>query len=149
MALNTREATAGKLEKTYAVSTPDNAFSVLFNQSVNRFSLPGHERGGSLMMFAGAARATSLMALDDTEIASRFLHDLKRILPEAEIASAPIVQRWPLGAPFAFPGRAALQPALTKPMDRIALAGDFLEFANMEAAVRSGYEAASRSTSWL
>lgn len=149
VALNTAEQAPGRLERTYAVSTPDSAFGVLFNQSVNRFSLAGHEKGGSLMMFAGAARAEKLMQLGDDEIASRFAGDLRKLLPELIPAGAPVVKRWPLGAPYAFTGRAALQPALTQSLERIALAGDYLEFPNMEAAIRSGNEAADRVLRWL
>lgn len=149
VSLNTCETGPGPLERTYAVSTPQAAFSVLFNQATNRFSLAGHERGGSLMMFAGARRAAGLMQLTDEEIADRFLADLDGLLPGLPAAASPRVRRWEQGAPIAFPGRAALQPALTRPIERIALAGDFLEFANMEAAIRSGYAAAARMSAQL
>lgn len=47
-------------------------------------------------------------------------------------------------APYAWPGRAALQTDLTRPLGRMALAGNYLEFPNMYAAMRSGNEAARR-----
>ena len=149
VAINIREQAPGPLERSYAVSMPNMNFSVLFNQSVNRFALADHERGGSLMMFAGAARAEALSKEDDAKIASRALHDLLHLFPGSEIAGEPVVKRWQNGAPFAFPGRAALQPALTRPLERLALAGDYLEFPNMEAAIQSGYAAARYVGKWL
>jgi oxygen-dependent protoporphyrinogen oxidase len=58
------------------------------------------------------------------------------------------VQRWELGNVYARPGRARLQAALKGPLgphDNLHLAGDyFAELGNMEAAARTGLEAAER-----
>ncbi|NVK35849.1 MAG: FAD-dependent oxidoreductase [Rhodobacteraceae bacterium] len=149
VSVNTTEDTPGLLEETYAVSTPQAAFSVLFNQATNRFSLGGHELGGSLMMFAGADRAAQLLSLSDDQIIENFMDDLKRLIPSLSGITNPTVCRWENGAPFAFPGRSSLQPELTRPIDRVALAGDYLEFPNMEAAINSAHEAARRVSAWL
>lgn len=78
-------------------------------------------------------------------IEQRMLADLLRLFPQLQGAVRDIlVQRWPKGAPFSFPGRAALQPDLTRPIDRVFLAGDYLEFPCMDAAIATGLKAASR-----
>lgn len=129
----------------YAVSTPHRDFSVLFNQAT---TLPDRSRrgpGSSLMLFRGARGAARLMELSDREIEARFVADLVAEFPEiAGYIREVVVGRWPLGAPFGFPGRAALQPGLTAPLGPIVLAGDYLEFPNMEAAAQTGYEAAAK-----
>ncbi|WP_075223021.1 flavin monoamine oxidase family protein [Acuticoccus yangtzensis] len=144
--LHTAETAPPPWDETYAVATPARIFSVLFNQATGRFSGGRGPSQGSLMVFAGARRAAALMALSDAEIAARVRADLAAMtLQSGGIADAPIhVQRWPLGAPFGFPGRAALQPALTRPMGPFVLAGDYLDFPNMEAAAASGEAAAAR-----
>ncbi|MEP4030859.1 NAD(P)/FAD-dependent oxidoreductase [Roseibium polysiphoniae] len=149
VSLNTVEDVPGVLERTYAISTPQAAFSVLFNQATNRFSVEGHARGGSLMMFAGAERAAALLSLSDDQIVTTFMDDLKRLVPSICKIINPTVTRWESGAPFAFPGRSGLQPELTRPLERVALAGDYLEFPNMEAAINSAHEAVERVENWL
>jgi oxygen-dependent protoporphyrinogen oxidase len=53
-----------------------------------------------------------------------------------------VIQRWERALPYAPPGRARHQPALDRPLGRVVLAGDYLEFPEMEAAAATGYEAA-------
>ena len=57
-------------------------------------------------------------------------------LVEAEVA------RWPEGSPYSFPGRAKLQPALTRRDGRVLLAGDYLGTQYTETAVYTGLTAA-------
>jgi oxygen-dependent protoporphyrinogen oxidase len=143
MALLTRETGPMPWDNTYALSTPGRSFSVLFNQATSLRKGP-RKPGGSIMLFRGARGAARLMELTDAQIESRFLVDLFEEFPEARsIVSEAIIQRWPAGAPFSSPGRAALQPALTAPLGPISLAGDYLEFPNMEAAIGTGLEAAA------
>ncbi|HEY5797280.1 MAG TPA: NAD(P)/FAD-dependent oxidoreductase [Bosea sp. (in: a-proteobacteria)] len=131
-------------DSNYAIATPGLAFGVFFNQASTLRNGP-RRPGGSLMLFRGAEGAARLMELSDREIESRFLADLQRLYPESRgIVSEIAVQRWPQGAPYSFPGRAALQPALTRPLGRIHLAGDYLEFPCMDAAIATANEAAGR-----
>ena len=105
--------------------------------------------GGSLMLFAGARHAAELLREDDETIRARFLADLHELYPQTRgtIAGA-TVHRWELGNVYARPGRARLQPALEGPLGALRnlhLAGDyFAELGNLEAAARTGLEAAER-----
>jgi hypothetical protein len=49
------------------------------------------------------------------------------------------VRRWPLGLACCFPGRGAIQKALTRPAERIHLAGDYLGTFYTETAVETGW----------
>lgn len=144
LAVLTKETAKMPFDSSYAIATPGLSFSVFFNQASVLRSGP-RTSGGSLMLFRGATAAGELMDKSDVEIETAMLADLKKIFPETEsIISETCVQRWPAGAPYSKVGRAALQPALSKPLGRIALAGDYLEFPNMEAAVQTGTEAANQ-----
>jgi oxygen-dependent protoporphyrinogen oxidase len=142
-AVLTDERSAMPWEGNYAISTPSRAFSVVYNQATTLRAPGPRARGGSLMLFRGAKGAERLMQADDARIAATFAGDLTAEFPECRgLLREVIVHRWEAGAPFSFPGRAALQPALTAPLGRIVLAGDYLEFPNMEAALATGQEAA-------
>ncbi|MFD2140563.1 NAD(P)/FAD-dependent oxidoreductase [Ancylobacter oerskovii] len=131
-------------DNNYAIATPGLSFGVFFNQA-STLRVGARKPGGSLMLFRGARGAAELMKLSDPEIASRFQADLETLYPQARgIVRDIIVQRWPLGAPYSFPGRAALQPALTRDLGRLHLAGDYLEFPCMDAAIATAGEAAAR-----
>lgn len=131
-------------DRNYAIATPGLSFGVFFNQASTLRAGP-RAPGGSLMLFRGAAGAAALMAGSDAEIERRFLADLEGLFPGIRGSVREIaVQRWPQGAPYSFPGRAALQPALTRPLGRVQLAGDYLEFPCMDAAIATGTEAAER-----
>ena len=128
----------------YALATPGLSFGVFFNQASTSRNGP-RQSGGSLMLFCGADGAAEMMARTDAEIEAAFLSDLYRLFPQSHnIVRAIRIKRWPRGAPFAFVRRAALQPALTRPMGRFHLAGDYLEFPCMDAAISTGEEAADQ-----
>lgn len=130
-------------DANYAIATPGLSFGVFFNQA-STLRVGPRKPGGSLMLFRGARGAAELMKLSDDEIAGRFKADLEKLFPEARgIVTEIVVQRWPLGAPYSFPGRAALQPALTRDLGRLHLAGDYLEFPCMDAAIATAGEAAA------
>lgn len=142
-AVLTSETSPMPWDSNYAISTPRRSFSVLFNQATTLRD--GHQRrpGGSLMLFRGARGAAQLMQGSDSAIEAAFADDLIAEFPEARGHIREIViQRWEHGAPYGFPGRAKLQSALTEPLGSIVLAGDYLEFPNMEAAAATGFEAA-------
>jgi oxygen-dependent protoporphyrinogen oxidase len=97
------------------------------------------------MMFRGARGAAALLDHDNCRLEAMFAEDLVAEFPEARgLVEAIAIKRWELGAPFSRPGRAGLQGALTTDLGPIALAGDYLEFPNLEAAIASGEEAADR-----
>ena len=131
-------------DNNYAIATPGLSFGVFFNQASTLRTGP-RQPGGSLMLFRGSKGAAELMELTDREIEARFLADLEKLYPQTRgIVREIAVARWPNGAPYSFPGRAALQPALTRPLGRVHLAGDYLEFPCMDAAIATANEAAAR-----
>jgi protoporphyrinogen/coproporphyrinogen III oxidase len=141
----TDETSPRAWDDTYAIATPKRSFSVVLNMS-NVVHGRAAERvpGGSLMTFAPAALARSLADLDDAAVLERFSSDLADVLPgfDGSVAEASIA-RWPEGSPYAFPGRGALQPALTRRRGgRVFLAGDYLGTLYTETAVRTGMTAA-------
>lgn len=141
-ALRTTEAGPMPWDDLYAISTPDRAFSVLFNMATT-LRERGRQPGGSLMLFRGARGAAELQQLGDDRIEALFLDDFHNLFPEARgLVREIVVQRWPIGAHFSYPGFADTQVRLRRPAGRVALAGDYLDFPNMEAALSSGLQAA-------
>ena len=136
-------------DRTYAMATPGRRFSVMFNMATT-LRRGARRPGGSLMLFAGARGAVPLLALSDGQIAELFAADLIAEFPEMRGRIQHIVvQKWSAGAPFSAPGRALVQTALAAPIGRIVLAGDYLEFPNIEAAVSTGQEAAATIAAML
>jgi oxygen-dependent protoporphyrinogen oxidase len=130
-------------DNNYAIATPGLAFGVFFNQA-STLRVGQRQRGGSLMLFRGAEAAERLMQVPDSEIERRFIADFEALYPASRgIVREVVIQRWPQGAPYSFPGRAGLQAALSRPLGRIYLAGDYLEFPCMDAAIATANEAAA------
>jgi oxygen-dependent protoporphyrinogen oxidase len=96
------------------------------------------------MVYAAAGGARALDGLDDGAIRARFLADLVDIYPAARAAvSEVVIQRWDRGLPYAFVGRSQLQHALTRPLGRIHLAGDYLGTWYTETACQTAEAAAA------
>jgi oxygen-dependent protoporphyrinogen oxidase len=90
------------------------------------------------------------MERSDSEIEQTFLDDLYAIFPAARgVVKETVLVRMPRMLPYAFPGRAALQPALELPLGRIHLAGDYLGGVYTETAISSGQSAAAEILSAL
>jgi protoporphyrinogen/coproporphyrinogen III oxidase len=145
MALVTGEKTPMPWDELYALATPKRAFSMLFNVvNVLRPGREAREPGGSLMVYRSGRAALELMERSDSEIEQAFLDDLYAIFPAARgIVTETVLVRMPRMLPYAFPGRAALQPALEQPLGRIHLAGDYLGGVYTETAISSGQAAAA------
>jgi oxygen-dependent protoporphyrinogen oxidase len=139
----TDEAGPMPWDRLYAVAVPEGSFNMLFNHA-NPLRGPGaREPGGSLMVYGGGDRGRRLLAMTDEAIRAAFLRDLAAVLPaSAGLVREVVIQRWERALPYAAPGRARLQPALERPLGRLHLAGDYLEFPEMEAAAVTGLEAA-------
>jgi oxygen-dependent protoporphyrinogen oxidase len=130
----------------YAIATPDRSFSVLFNVATTVREPGRRERGGSIMLFRGARGAARLMQESDASIAAQFRIDLEAEFPEARgLIGDLTIQRWTIGAPFTALGTPDLLDSLERPLARILLAGDYLEFPNLEAAAAAGRLAAGRA----
>lgn len=130
----------------YALATPQRSFSMLFNTANVLRSRGGpRQRGGSLMVYAAAGGARALAGLDDEEVRALFLADLRGVFPEAgTVVSEVVVRRWERGLPYAAVGRGRLQAALTRPLGRIHLAGDYLGTWYTETASQTA-DAAARA----
>jgi protoporphyrinogen/coproporphyrinogen III oxidase len=127
----------------YAVAVADKSFNMLFNHA-NPLRTPGkREPGGSLMVYAGGELGRRLLPLSNDEIRAIFLRDLHDLLPATRgIIREALIQRWEHAIPYAPPGRARFQAALTRPLGRIVLAGDYLQNGDMQVAAATGLEAA-------
>jgi oxygen-dependent protoporphyrinogen oxidase len=133
----------------YAIATPDLGFSVLFNHDAMRpkeVDTGGH----SIMLFRGASGARTLIENGESELVAQWTADLENHFPETRGRIRDVVPMpWSAGAPYAFPGRASLQEGLDGCGPPVLLAGDYLEFPNMEAAAAAGERAARRLDTWL
>ena len=149
VAVQTSETTAMPYDDVYAMATPGRVFDMFTNQAHALRASGPRRPGGSLMLFAGAQGAAALMCERDEMIVEGFLADLHELYPETRgVIARATVQRWELGNVYARPGRGRLQAALEGPLgphENLHLAGDyFAELGNMEAAARTGLEAAER-----
>jgi oxygen-dependent protoporphyrinogen oxidase len=149
MAMTTVETGPMPWDELYALATPKRAFSMLFNivnvlRPARAGSTAGREPGGSLMVYRSGRAALELMERSDSEIERAFLDDLYAIFPPARgIVKETVLVRMPRMLPYAFPGRAALQPPLEQPLGRLHLAGDYLGGVYTETAISSGQIAAA------
>ena len=144
-AVLTGETHAMPWDDLYALATPRRSFGMLFNTANVLRSRGGARQGGSLMVYAAAGQARTLDGLDDDEVRERFLAALYSLYPEARaVVSDVVIQRWERGLPYAAVGRGRLQAALTRPLGRIHLAGDYLGTWYTEAACQTA-EAAARA----
>ena len=154
VAVATKERSPRPWDDVYAMATPGRVFDMFTNQS-HALRTPGtRQPGGTLMLFAGAQAAATLMAESDDVIIERFIGDLIGLYPEARgLVEEARVWRWPMGNVYAKPGRQRLQSAIEAPLgprENIHLAGDyFAELGNLEMAARTGAAAADRVAAML
>ena len=95
------------------------------------------------MVYAAAGFARRLEHLDDAAIRDIFLADLHTVLPATRgIVEEVVIKRWEKGLPFPRVGRSRLQAALTRPLGRVHLAGDYLGTWYTETAVQTALAAA-------
>jgi oxygen-dependent protoporphyrinogen oxidase len=130
----------------YAVATPGRSFSMAYNigsvQEHPALPRPGH---GSVMVYTAASQGRVLLEEDDETIVARYTKDLIEVFPgcEGRIRDV-VIQRWPRGLPFAHVGRGRLQGALTRPLGRVHLAGDYLGTRYVETCAETAEVAALR-----
>ena len=144
MAVLTDERGPMPWDGIYALATPKRSFNMLFNVANVAHAKPGHRRsGGSLMMYRSAHGAVPLLELPAGEVERAFLDDLYAIFPQARghVRETQLL-KLPRMLPYPAPGRAALQPALDRPLGRLHLAGDYLGGVYSDTAIASGQEAA-------
>lgn len=135
----------------YGIATPKRSFNIALNTSnTARAGETERRPGSSIMTFSPGSLARDLLERDDDEILRTYLADLDEVLPgSASHVVEAEVQRWPTGAPYCFPGRGKLQPALTRRNSRVFLAGDYLGTLYSETAIHTGLSAAREVRSLL
>lgn len=134
-------------DDSYAIATPKRSFAVALNMSsVIRGTEDHRQPGSSLMAFSPASLGRDLLDRSDEEIRDVYMRDIDQVLPGF---TSHVVEfepaRWPVGSPYCFPGRARMQPALTRPRGRVFLAGDFLGTLYTETAIQTGLTAAANA----
>ena len=148
----TDEATPQRWDAAYGIATPKRSFNIVLNQSsIVRGSETTRQPGSSIMTFSPAGLARTLLAKSDEEILRIYTDDLDQVLGGGfggSVVEAQ-VQRWETGAPYCFPGRGALQPALTRRGSRVLLAGDYLGTLYTDTAISTGFSAAQEAASLL
>jgi oxygen-dependent protoporphyrinogen oxidase len=148
----TDESTPRPWDNAYAIATPKRSFAVVLNQaSLVRGGESARQPGGSIMTFSPAALGRSLLVKSDEDILRIYTEDLDQVLGNGfgESVVEAQVQRWEIGSPYCFPGRAALQPILTRRGSRVFLAGDYLGTLYTETAISTGFSAAQEAASLL
>lgn len=146
----TSETEPAPWDDIYALATPKRSFGIVFNTG-NALRGPGPRiPGGSLTVSAAADTARRLADASDDEVAERFRADLLDLFPtlDGTIAETRIV-RLERGLPHPTVGRSRLQPALTRDLSPIFLAGDYLGTWYTETAAQTAELAASRARAVL
>ena len=148
----TDEAAPRPWDGAYGIATPKRSFNIVLNQSsIVRGSETTRQPGSSIMTFSPAGLARTLLSKSDDEILRTYTDDLNDVLGSGfgdSVVEAQ-VQRWETGAPYCFPGRGALQPALLRGGSRVLLAGDYLGTLYTETAIQTGFTAAQEVVSQL
>lgn len=147
----TDEAERQVWDDAYGIATPKRSFNIALNMSnIARAGEVERRPGSSIMTFSPGSLARDLLERDDDDILGTYLADLDQVLPgSASNVVEAEVQRWPTGAPYCFPGRGKLQPALTRRNGRVLLAGDYLGTLYSETAIHTGLSAAGEVRSLL
>ena len=142
----TNETDRRPWDPCYAIATPKRRFNVMFNMtSFARAQEQKRGPGSSIMVFSPAQLADELLELADIEIISQYLADLDDLFGDfSGLVTEAHIRRWPLGLAYCFPGRHRLQAALTRPLDHLQLAGDYLGTLYSETAISSALVAAAR-----
>jgi protoporphyrinogen/coproporphyrinogen III oxidase len=127
-------------DNSYGIASPKRSFTIFTNQtSVVRSAEKTRGKGSSLFVFTATDWADKLIKEDDKTIAETYLRDLDEIFPgfSKTVVETQIV-KWHEGQTYNFPGRAKLQPILTKDHGRIHLCGDFMGTFYTETAITTG-----------
>lgn len=147
----TNETTPMPYDGTYGIATANKSFTVALNQgNLVRGRETSRQPGGSMMTFSPASLGRRLWDVDEGTIIKTYLRDLEDIFPGFErIVTEAHIEKFEFGSPYSFPGRAKLQPILTRPSERVFLAGDYLGTLYTETAISSGFTAAQEAASLL
>ncbi|SDI99871.1 flavin monoamine oxidase family protein [Natribacillus halophilus] len=138
-------------DNVYSFATPKRAFDIILNQTnLIRARETKRQPGSSIMTFSPGDSGSRLIDKSKEEIIEIILKDLDDIFPGfSDHVVEARVNKYPFGSAYIFPGRAELQPILTKPDRRLFLAGDYLGSTYTETAIQSGFTAAQNINSLL
>jgi oxygen-dependent protoporphyrinogen oxidase len=147
----TNETTPMPYDGTYGIAVANKSFTVALNQgNLVRGRETARQPGGSMMTFSPASLGRRLFDVDEETIIKTYIRDLDDIFPGFErIVTEARIEKFPFGSPYCFPGRSKLQPVLTRPSERVFLAGDYLGTLYTETAISSGFSAAQEAASLL
>jgi oxygen-dependent protoporphyrinogen oxidase len=129
---------------SYGIAAPKRSFTIFTNQtSTVRTAEQAQGRprgnGSSLFVFTATDWAHRLLGMDESEIQRTYLADLDQIFPGfSQTVTDCVIAKWHQGQTFNFPGRAKLQPVLTRDHGRLHLAGDYLGTLYTETAITTG-----------
>lgn len=145
VALQGRMIPASPWAKTFSVQCADGPFHVLTNQD---WGLPSADQGHWIVAVSGGLRAEGLMGQPDEVIADQALKLTCEVSGSFDLMSDPVVTRWPHGLPYWHPSK--IQTG-RRPIrhGRLFLAGDHMDYPNMQGAVRSGQYAADQISNQL
>ncbi|MFH8252545.1 protoporphyrinogen/coproporphyrinogen oxidase [Microbacterium sp. B2969] len=149
----TNETTSQPWDDIYAIAAPKRSFAIALNQaSIVRGTESVRRPGGSFMTFSPAALGKALLDKSDEEVAGIHLADLEKVLDSPGFSRTVVeakTERWANASPYCAPGRAKIQPILTRGGGRVFLAGDYLGTLYTETSITSGFSAAQEAASVL
>jgi len=131
-------------DDVYAIATPGRSISMLFNvDNVLRATGAPRAKGTSFMVYAVANLGRRALAMEDEAVLDSYQRDLEEVLPEIKGRVVErVLRKVGGGLPFPHVGRGQLQAALTQPLGRIHLAGDYLGSWYAETSAHTGAWAA-------
>lgn len=139
----TRESGPTPWDGIYAMAAPKRSICMLFNPANALRGKGKRQPGGSLVVYSASEPARRHLELSDSAIRDLFLADLADLFPGTNgLVDDVVIKRQPFGAPIPFPGRARLQSVLVRSCGRVAFAGDYLQYAGLDSALRSSLHAA-------
>ena len=138
-------------DDVYAIATPERSISMLFNMdNVLRATGAPRGRGTSFMVYAVADLGRRALEMEDEAVLDAYQRDLEEVLPEVKGRIVErVLRKVDGGLPFPHVGRGRIQPALTRPLGRIHLAGDYLGSWYAETAALTGQWAATNARGQL
>lgn len=138
-------------DDVYAIATPERSISMLFNMdNVSRATGAPRAKGTSFMVYAVADLGRRALEMEDEAVLDAYQRDLEEVLPEVRGRIVErVLRKVEGGLPFPHVGRGRIQPALTQPIGRIHLAGDYLGSWYAETAALTGRWAAERAAEQL
>ncbi len=127
-------------DDVYAIATPNRSITMLFNMdNILRATGTPRGKGTSFMVYAVADLGKQALAMEDEAVLDAYQRDLEEVLPEIKGRIVErVLRKVDGGLPFPHVGRGQLQTALTQPIGRIHLAGDYLGSWYAETAARTG-----------